>query len=112
MLQHEFEKLTGMKVTEDQYEVINGMYMCDDNQTKQEFCKSFMDMGLIAHVNYVVRLKAERTELSKASFELMSQRDMWRDSYCKAKEQAAVLEATIKKITEALNGSNTLNTEA
>ena len=112
MLQHEFEKLTGLKITMDQYEVINGMYMCADNQTKQEFCKSFMEMGLMAHVNYIVRMKAEEAELRKASFELMSQRDMWRDSYCKAKEQAAVMEATIKKVTEALSVSSTLNTEA
>lgn len=112
MLQHEFEKLAGMKVTVDQYEVINGMYMCDDTQTKQEFCKSFMEMGLITHVNYVVALKAERAELRKDSFEMMSQRDMWRDSYCKAKEQAAVMEATIKRVTEALSVSNALNTEA
>ena len=111
MLRHEFEKLTGLKIDKAQYEVINGMYMCDDNQTKQKFCKSFMEMGLMAHVNYVVRMKAEVAELRKISFELMSQRDMWRDSYCKAKEQAAVMEATIKRIKEALNGSSSLNTE-
>lgn len=96
MLQHEFENLTGLKITMDQYEVINGMYMCDDNQTKQEFCKSFMEMGLMSHVNYVVKLKAEEAELRKDNFELKSQRDMWRDCYCNAKEQAAVMEATIK----------------
>ena len=27
MLQHEFEGLTGLKVTEEQFEVINAMYM-------------------------------------------------------------------------------------
>ena len=50
MLQQEFEKLTGVEITPEQYEVINGMYMCSDNQTKQEFCKNFMEMGLMAHV--------------------------------------------------------------
>ncbi len=65
MLQHEFEGLTGLKVNENQYEVINGMYMRNDNQTKQEFCKSFMEMGLMAHVDYVVNLKVDKMELSR-----------------------------------------------
>ena len=65
MLQHEFEKQTGLKITEAQYEVINAMYMCDDNQTKQEFCKSFMEMGLMSHVDYVVNLKVDKMELSR-----------------------------------------------
>ena len=38
MLQHEFESLTGLKVNESQYEVINGMYGCSNNQTKQDCC--------------------------------------------------------------------------
>ena len=67
MLQHDFEQLSGVKITPEQYEVINGMYMCDDNQTKQEFCKSFMEMGLMAHVNYVVRLKGERETLNRSA---------------------------------------------
>ena len=104
MLQHEFEKLTGVEITPEQYEVINGMYMCDDNQTKQEFCKSFMEMGLMSHVNYVVRLKAERETLNREKYEAESKRDMWRDCYCTAKEEAAVLDARIKTIYAVLEG--------
>ena len=45
MQQHEFEKLTGMKVTEKQFEVITEMYMQNLNETKQEFCEYFMKMS-------------------------------------------------------------------
>ncbi len=104
MLQHEFENLTGLKIDKAQYEVINGMYMCDDNQTKQEFCKCFMEMGLMAHVNYVARLKSEHETLNREKYEVESQRDMWRDCYCSAKEKVAVLDARIKVIYAVLEG--------
>lgn len=104
MLQHEFEKLTGLKIDEAQYEVINAMYMCDDNQTKQEFCKSFMEMGLMAHVNYVVNLKVEKIELSRSRRKMEEQRDMWRNECCQAKEKAAALKSRLNAIAEMLEG--------
>ena len=82
MLHTEFEKLTGLSIDIDQYEVINGMYMCQDNQTKQEFCKSFVAMGLMEHVNYVVRLKKEKFEALSAK---------------------AVVEDTLKNVVRANN---------
>lgn len=111
MLQHEFEKLAGMKVTEDQYEVINDMYLSGDTQTKQEFCKSFMEMGLITHVNYVVSLKDAITELRKDNFKMNSQRDMWHNYFSEAMNRVAVIERAFKMMADVLNGSNTLNTE-
>lgn len=104
MLQHEFEKLTGLKIDEAQYEVINAMYMSDDNQTKQEFCKSFMEMGLMAHVNYVVNLKVEKIELSRSRRKMEEQRDMWRNECCQAKEKAAALKSRLNAIAEMLEG--------
>lgn len=65
MLQHEFETLTGLEIGFGQYEIINGMYMCNTNQTKEEFCRMFMAMGLIGHVNYVLNLKVEKMELAR-----------------------------------------------
>lgn len=97
---HEFESLTGEKITFEQYEIINGMYMCDDNQTKQEFCKSFMEMGLMAHVKYVVRLKGERETLNREKYEVENQRNMWRNEYVAAKEKASALEYRINAIAE------------
>lgn len=65
MLQQEFESLTGLKVTESQYEVINGMYSCSTNQTKQDFCRMFMAMELMSYVDYVVSLKVDKIELGR-----------------------------------------------
>ena len=104
MLQHEFQKLTGLEITGAQYEVINAMYMCDDNQTKQEFCKSFMEMGLMAHVNYVVNLKVDKIELSRSRRKMEEQRDMWRNECCQAKEKAAALKSRLNAIAEMLEG--------
>ena len=104
MLQHEFQKLTGLEITGAQYEVINAMYMSNDNQTKQEFCKSFMEMGLMAHVNYVVNLKVEKIELSRSRRKMEEQRDMWRNECCQAKEKAAALKSRLNAIAEMLEG--------
>lgn len=104
MLQHEFEKLTGLKIDEAQYEVINAMYMSNDNQTKQEFCKSFMEMGLMTHVNYVVNLKVDKIELSRSRRKMEEQRDMWRNECCQAKEKAAALKSRLNAIAEMLEG--------
>ncbi|MBR6899463.1 MAG: hypothetical protein IKN29_04130 [Bacteroidales bacterium] len=104
MLQQEFEKLTGVEITPEQYEVINGMYMCSDNQTKQEFCKNFMEMGLMAHVNYVTRLKSEHQTLKFEKCKVDNQLIMWRDLYYQAEKRAVVLETRIKVIAEMVKG--------
>lgn len=104
MLEHEFEKLTGLTIDRGQYEVINAMYMRDDNQTKQEFCKAFMEMGLMGHVNYVVNLKRELEEARMELAEARGQRDMWRNECCQAKEKAAALKSRLNAIAEMLEG--------
>lgn len=104
MTKQEFEKLTGLDVDLAQYEVINGMYMCSDNQTKQEFCKCFVEMGLMAHVNYVVNLKDDNSKIARERYEAEQQRNMWRDRYCQAEERAEVLETRIKAIAEMVKG--------
>ncbi len=104
MLQHEFESLTGLKINESQYEVINGMYGCSNNQTKQDFCKMFMAMELMSHVDYVVRLKDDNSTIARERYEAEQQRNMWRDRYCQAEERAEVLETRIKAIAEMVKG--------
>ncbi|MBQ6069963.1 MAG: hypothetical protein IJK84_10715 [Bacteroidales bacterium] len=45
MTQQEFETLYGKKVGENEFEIINAMYMLDDNETKQEFVARYKKMG-------------------------------------------------------------------
>ena len=59
MLQHEFESLTGLKINESQYEVINGMYGCSNNQTKQDFCKRYMQMDRTKLIDEMVKVNAQ-----------------------------------------------------
>ena len=96
----EFKQLTGIDVTLDQYEEINHLYMLDDTQSKQDFCKCFVDMNLLAYVNHELLVKGELETLRREKFEAEQSRDMWRDEYIKIKERAAVLEARINRIAE------------
>lgn len=59
MLQNEFEGLTGLKVTEEQFEVINAMYMLDNNETKQDFCKRYMQMDRTKLIDEMVKVNAQ-----------------------------------------------------
>lgn len=60
MLQHEFEGLTGLKVTEEQFGVINAMYMLNENETKGEFCNRYMQMIWTEVVKEMVKLNDRR----------------------------------------------------
>lgn len=45
MLKHEFETLYGKEVGENEFEVINALYMLNDNETKKEFVARYKTMG-------------------------------------------------------------------
>ncbi len=103
MLQHEFESLTGLKINESQYEVINGMYGCSNNQTKQDFCKMFMAMELMSHVDYVVNLKVDKMELSrerrKAEDEVRRCKiviDHWASAFAETQEKLDAITKIVK----------------
>ena len=64
MLEHEFESLTGLKVTEEQFEVINAMYMLNDDETKGEFCNRYMAMNKEEMLNEWVKVNAKSKEYS------------------------------------------------
>lgn len=45
MLKHEFETIYGKEVGENEFEVINALYMLNDNETKKEFVARYKTMG-------------------------------------------------------------------
>lgn len=45
MLRHEFETLYGKEVGENEFEIINALYMLNDNETKQEFVTRYKKMS-------------------------------------------------------------------
>lgn len=45
MLQYEFETLYGKEVGENEFEIINALYMLNNNETKQEFVTRYKKMG-------------------------------------------------------------------
>lgn len=58
MTQQEFETLYGKKVGENEFEVINAMYMLDDNETKQEFVARYKKMGKDELMDAYIRLNS------------------------------------------------------
>ena len=89
MLQHEFESLTGQKVTEEQFEVINAMYMLNDDETKGEFCNRYMQMSRTEVVNEMVKLNSRRKAV-----------------YAEYSAEKANLEKRIKELELELEKSN------
>ena len=45
MLQHEFEALYGKEVGADEFEVINGLYMLNNDETKEQFVARYKKMS-------------------------------------------------------------------
>ena len=45
MLQHEFETLYGKEVGANEFEIINALYMLNNNETKQEFVTRYKKMS-------------------------------------------------------------------
>lgn len=51
--------MTGLEVTEEQFEVINAMYMLDNNETKQDFCKRYVQMGRSELIDEMAKVNAQ-----------------------------------------------------
>ena len=49
MTQQEFETLYGKTVAEKEFEIINAMYMLDENETKQDFVARYSG-GAVGHI--------------------------------------------------------------
>ena len=54
MLQQEFEQLTDTKVSKEQFEVINQMYMYAGDMDKETFCKAYMKGDFISIVPLII----------------------------------------------------------
>lgn len=81
MLKHEFETLYGKEVGENEFEIINALYMLNDNETKQEF---------------VTRYKTMKKEDLMSAFIALSQRS--KEVYNKQRERAMELEKTLLEV--------------
>lgn len=62
MLQHEFETLYGKKVGKNEFEIINALYMLNDNETKQEFVTRYKKMSKEDLISEFVVLKQRRKD--------------------------------------------------
>ena len=98
MTQQEFENLTGLQVSFEEYEVANAMYMSHDNMDKQTFCEKFMEMGL---ENYM-RSRAESTKKLRQEKEAATARAMEaeRENAKIAERDAAVLKERDQRIAD------------
>lgn len=73
MTQQEFEQLAKVEVTFGEYEVINAMYMSDENMDKQTFVKRFMACNLLnyvkSHAEYIAKLRKDVEEQTARAME-------------------------------------------
>lgn len=89
MTQQEFTNLTNTEVTGAEFEVINAMYMCNDNMDKQQFCKLFVKMDLFGHVANVVNLKVDLIEAQRRA----AKSDEYYTAYCNTQKAEQDLHA-------------------
>ena len=59
MTQQEFQHLTGMSITEEEFKCVNMMYMFTDEITKEFFCEQFSRLQLIKLVRAWVALESD-----------------------------------------------------
>ncbi len=98
MTQQEFEKLTGLEVSFEEYEVANAMYMSHPNMDKQIFCKKFMEMGLVDYMKsraeYTTKLRKEKEDATARAMEAE------RENIKIAERNAAALKECDQKIAD------------
>lgn len=98
MTQQEFEKLTGLQVSFEEYEVANAMYMSHPNMDKQVFCKKFMEMGLVDYMKsraeYTTKLRKEKEDATARAM------DAERENIKIAESNAAALKERDQKIAD------------
>lgn len=62
MLKHEFEDLYGLKVGENEFEVINALYMLNNDENKQEFVARYKKMSKDALMSEFIALTKRSNE--------------------------------------------------
>lgn len=65
MLKYEFEELTGLSMTEEEFNGVNALYMaCGDDTDKGEFCMLYMDFD--GRLELMHRIERERQQTKEA----------------------------------------------
>lgn len=108
MLQHEFEQLAGIKVNESTYEVINAMYMSDDNMDKETFVKYFKKMNLLNYAEgraeYTKKLRQEKEEQTARAMQAERENEKLRKILDGEREAREMLSSKFKEDYENLEG--------
>jgi len=83
MTQQEFETLYGKTVAEKEFEIINAMYMLDENETKQDFVARYKKMGKDELMSAFIAVTAR----SNRHTEAVTARAMEAEHDCKKRDQ-------------------------
>ena len=83
MTQQEFETLYGKTVAEKEFEIINAMYMLDENETKQDFVARYKKMGKDELMSAFIAVTAR----SNRHTEAVTARAMEAERDCKKRDQ-------------------------
>lgn len=104
MTQQEFESLYGRKVSVSEFEVINAMYMLDENETKQQFIERFKKMNAAVMLANFSDVLSNLRERHAEELDAMSRRD------CKTlneiQQHEKDLEGTVDQLNHMLAEAN------
>lgn len=104
MTQQEFESLYGRKVSVSEFEVINAIYMLDENETKQQFVERFKKMNAAVILANFADVLSNLREQHAEELAAMSDRD------CKTlneiRQHEKELEGTVDRLNHILAEAN------
>lgn len=72
MLKNEFEELTGLSMTEEEFNGVNALYMaCGDDTDKGEFCKLYMDFEGRLELMHRIEREHQRMKDDREEYKLL-----------------------------------------
>ena len=72
MLKNEFEEMTGLSMTEEEFNGVNALYMaCGDDTDKGEFCKLYMDFEGRLELMHRIEREHQRMKDDREEYKLL-----------------------------------------
>lgn len=109
MTKEEFENLYGKKVQVGEFEVINAMYMLDENETKQQFVERFKKMNAAVMLANFADVLSNLRERHAEELAAMSDKDS--KTLNEIRQHEKDLEGTVDRLNHMLAEANRKHNE-
>lgn len=122
MQKKEFEALTGLKTSQEEYTQIERVYMALEDMDKETFCRAWMEAGnrlteIVREMTYVIerqkalleekqrlvrRLMEEQTETAKRLLKMEAEHEVHGEAGRLATELVGISDVSVIKVTEGM----------